>query len=473
MLRMRYQTVAKPNRPIRLMFVTVLALAVLSLNIIPVPPAHAQTSGVSYYVDCNGNDGAGGTSPASAWQSLTKANRAPLQPGDRLLFKRGCAWSGTLKAAWHGTAERRILIGAYGSGNLPKIHNGSTDLSDGYHNNVDIAGSYQTLEYLEAALVNPPVDPGCRNNPVGFFIGFNFRNPDNLPNGGSYNVLRYSKASGHTAGVHFANNTHHDVVRANTVTDNLAMSQLTPLSVNASDDLGAWGMLVKGSKHEIAFNYLANNRALCTYDTVEHGNAIELYEARDTVIHHNTSVNDRVFSELGGSPALRASNNSYLYNLVISSLPDTRFVVVRGAENPFGPTANTKVHNNTVYYTGARSQALVCHAGCSTSILTAQNNILWAEEKAIFADGRIIESNNLYWSSNGQPFVQLLASSMSATSKIANPGFADAAGQNYRLTSASPAIDAGVVCRYRKDLAGTALPQGSAYDIGAFEYAGG
>jgi len=48
--------------------------------------------------------------------------------------------------------------------------------------------------------------------------------------------------------------------------------------------------------------------------------------------------------------------------------------------------------------------------------------------------------------------------------------FVDPAKQDYRLKADSPAIDAGVNVRMKKDLAGTKVPQGKAPDLGAYEY---
>jgi len=229
--------------------------------------------GTTYFIDCNvGKDSNSGTSSSQAWRSLAKANSAPLVPGDSLLFIRGCKWTGTLNAAWNGTAAQQILIGAYGSGALPRIHNGPNDLADGFHINVDITGSYLIIENIETTIVNPPVSAGCQNNPLGWFVGFNFKNPDNLPDGGSNNILRYSKASRHTAGVHLQTNTHHNRILNNEFTFNNAMQVLTPTSVGAADDIGAWGILLKGRNQEVANNYFSNNNALCTYDTPPQGN---------------------------------------------------------------------------------------------------------------------------------------------------------------------------------------------------------
>ena len=52
-----------------------------------------------------------------------------------------------------------------------------------------------------------------------------------------------------------------------------------------------------------------------------------------------------------------------------------------------------------------------------------------------------------------------------------NPVFADAANNDFSLLFGSPAIDAGqAIAAVTKDIAGTARPQGSAYDIGCYEY---
>lgn len=456
-------------------FLIVLFLTVISPRGLGVGRSLQQVSALVYYVDCaGGNDGNSGLSADEAWQSLAKANSANLNPGDQLLFKRGCTWTGTLKADWHGTAEHRITIGAYGSGNLPLFQNGSGDLADDYHNNVQITGSYQVIEYLETKIVNPPVDPNCQNNPIGFFVGFNFRNPYNQPNDGSYNILRYSKASQHMAGVHLNTNTHHNEVVHNILVNNHVMNVLTPPDVSDDDDIGAWGVLLKGSNQVVGYNYFENNNAWCTYDTLPQGNSVELFEARASVIHHNTSVNDRHFAEIGGSAGIKSDGNTFAYNLFISTAIDGRFLIARGGNSHWGPTWRTTLYNNTVLLTGAQSEALVCGAGCNGDILTARNNIFWAEQKAAFADGPFHESNNLYWSSNSQPFVQFIGFDMHPSSVVADPAFASLHDYNLRLTVGSPGVEAGsaesVAAGFTVDLMQTAVPQVAQVDMGAYEY---
>jgi hypothetical protein len=412
---------------------------------------------ITYYVDCaSGNDANSGTGPGQAWRTIDKANKAPLQPGDKLLFKRGCAWVKTLNVVWNGTGSLPITIGAYGEGELPIFKNGTND-------NIKITGSYLILEYLHAQSDPRQVDPNCANQPYGYYqTGFQF------VQGSAFNTLRYSKASGNTAGVRIGFEAHHIKVLNNTLVNN---NVLQILDAAPNNDLGAWGVVVHGNDNEFAYNYFSHNNAWCSYDFGISGNSIEIYAGQRNSIHHNTSIDDETFSELGSQADRRAADNIYAYNLVISSVSKARFIIVRGPnELPWGPTLRTTVVNNTVYYTAPNSAGVVCGGGCSSDILTLRNNILWAEEKAIYASHPFKEENNLYWSSDGTPYVQFPGFKMHVKSKIAAPQFVDRANRNLHLQPASPAVNAGAANAWQKDLDGKPVPSSGGYDIGAYEF---
>ncbi len=83
----------------------------------------------TYYVDAtNGNDASNGLSTSTAWKTIAKVNASKFNPGDQILFKKGATWREQLTVLSSGSSGNPITVGAYGSGNKPKIL-GSIDLS--------------------------------------------------------------------------------------------------------------------------------------------------------------------------------------------------------------------------------------------------------------------------------------------------------------------------------------------------------
>lgn len=428
----------------------------------PDPEPTRRPGAVTYHVDCRAkSDSAAGTSPDTAFRSLSPLKSLVLAPGDAILFKRDCDWVGPLRVPWQGSTEWPIIIGSYGSGGLPIIR-------DSGSNHVDISGSHIVVQYLHATTSPGTVwtDSRCQQQPVAWRTGFTFQ-------GSAHHVtLRRSRADGNTAGVHLTRGARFNRVIDNDLVDNVIMS------VNSNngghDDSGAWGIVLNGTDNEIAYNRFSGNNAWCSYDFGQEGASIEIYEAQRNYIHHNHSVNDTTFSELGGSAARRATDNTFAYNRYSSDLPNSEFLVVRGANDGFGPTPGTRAFNNVVYLSHSdHSQGVVCHAGCGTDILELRNNIIWAEWKGLYADARFLESNNLFWSSNGRPVVQFFGpgNSMDSTSRVTDSRFVNAPLGDFRLRDGSPAVDAGVSIAgvTTMDAAGASVPQGLAVDIGAFE----
>jgi hypothetical protein len=106
------------RRYIPLAIAAPLVLAAASL-VAGAQPA-AAAAGVYYVDSVNGGDSRSGASPDQAWQTLDRANRAALAPGDQLLLARGSRFSDRLVVAESGTPGAPILISAYGAiGNTP------------------------------------------------------------------------------------------------------------------------------------------------------------------------------------------------------------------------------------------------------------------------------------------------------------------------------------------------------------------
>ena len=79
-----------------------------------------QSIGMSYYIDCESTMGGDGTIDAP-FDNLEAANSTVLEPGDRLLLRRGSVCNGMLKPQGAGSERNRVVIGAYGDGELPII----------------------------------------------------------------------------------------------------------------------------------------------------------------------------------------------------------------------------------------------------------------------------------------------------------------------------------------------------------------
>lgn len=85
---------------------------------IPIGAVVSGPSFVTYYVSPTGHDKAAGTSPATAWRTLTRASMATFRPGDRLLFRGGYQYSGHLKLgpADGGDPRNPVRVSSYGTG---------------------------------------------------------------------------------------------------------------------------------------------------------------------------------------------------------------------------------------------------------------------------------------------------------------------------------------------------------------------
>ena len=78
--------------------------------------AAGQARATNYYISPAGSDANDGTAPNNAWQTIERANKATLRPGDRVLVEGGRRFSGNLLITASGTKEAFIEIDSYGNG---------------------------------------------------------------------------------------------------------------------------------------------------------------------------------------------------------------------------------------------------------------------------------------------------------------------------------------------------------------------
>ena len=391
-------------------------------------PAEAR-SATTFYVSPTGSDSASG-SQSSPWRTVDRVSQAALQPGDHVLFKRGGTYTGTLRIKASGTSSARIVMSAYGTGDLPTFTGGC----------VQLEGSWLDLSYYRTKT--------CSWSGVGIT--------------GDHNRVLDGVSTDNVTGIYVRPGADYAKIKRNLVVDNRRMSVNTP---GGNDDSGAFGVLVRGDHATIAWNTISGHHAM-SYDYGMDGSAVEIYGAVGTTVDHNFADDNNTFSELGDP---RSKDTSFRYNVVTTKQDDATFLITRGAGSSWGPVKNTYVSHNTVVLTGAHSQGFICHAGCNTSILTMKANLISAVLKAGYADGAYAGGYNMY--SGGQRQFAMQPGDFAG-----NPLFVDATHGDLSLRKDSPAVDsshsrnAGMV-----DIENTVLPRDgngdgiAATDIGAIE----
>lgn len=72
----------------------------------------------TYYVSNAGDDARRGTSPRAAWRTIEKINSSRFRAGDRILFRSGDTFYGSLRfdADDAGTPQKPVTVGSYGRG---------------------------------------------------------------------------------------------------------------------------------------------------------------------------------------------------------------------------------------------------------------------------------------------------------------------------------------------------------------------
>lgn len=105
-----------------------------------------KVTGTTYFVDAASKEGNDGLTEKTALKTLDEVNELDLKPGDQVLFKKDCRWSGGLVIKNSGTSIEPIYYGAYGEGhNMPIIAGDGEAYAAIY--GVDV--SYITINGLE------------------------------------------------------------------------------------------------------------------------------------------------------------------------------------------------------------------------------------------------------------------------------------------------------------------------------------
>ena len=402
----------------------------------------------TYYVSDAGDDSNAGTTVDAPWKSLSQVNNTVLKPGDSVSLRRGDTWNGGIVIDQSGTVRAAITLNSYGSGSLPTIVVGETGSC------VRVNGDYVTVDGVRAE--------GCG------YSGFSIY--------GDHGVVRNVDAVNNAAGIQVGKGSDFGTYTDNTLTGNNVMNVNTPGvacgtpgAVYCNDDSGAFGVLINGNDNEFTGNTITGSTAK-SQDFSHDGAAFEIFNGSRNKIHHNVSLDNNVFSEIGRSNGT-ADDNTFSYNLIRASCgiecSQATGLIARGPKSSFGPTNGTVFEHNTVWLDGAESKAVVCHAVCPASTVI-RANILVGVSNSLWMDGSgWTEAQNVL---NGPTNISPDASSSTAAAR-----FVDAPA-DLHLAAGSPAIDRAGPSAAGLDLSGLSPQNGDcagtpAADSGAYEYA--
>ncbi len=211
-----------------------------------------------------------------------------------------------------------------------------------------------------------------------------------------------------------------------------------------------------------------------SYGNDSHGIAVEV-DTPGTIVRYNTTHDNGTADGVSGIEVETGINTQVYYNVVYNERDG---ISLYGAINP-------KVYNNTIYNTAdACINVYVAYNNQYTSGLVLKNNSIsncnfyYINVPTGHQTGFVSDYNDWYgsgtkmrWGSTNYTLAGWQAvNSQDSHSFDRDPQYISLSSYNFSLLGSSPLINTGVNVGLTQAFGGTSVPQGSAPDIGAYEY---
>ncbi len=431
-----------------------------------------------YFVATNGSDSASG-SYANPWRTLTYA-RDTIAPGDIAYAMNGVAqttddgqgWSSCLTIGANSGSPGQLKAMVVYPGATATIGNVSRTADGGCDTGVRAKGQGESYWAFAGFTIR---GGGVAMQPYGETGWRIVANDMSCPNGndqaGCLDLVTESSLAV------YGNNIHQ-------VGTNLNPGDVTALyhgvyisEFNQGVDFG-WNTIA----------YVQGCRGL--QQNVNEGSSSYDLHIHDNVIH-DTQCDGIVMTTIDPSKGSVELYNNIIYNAGTgpANAENTgvwNCMTIEGYDpNGYGPGAGTvEVYNNTLYdcgnwtnppYGESEGSLLWYNAGNASKSLRLRNNVIYASSVSPYCDDLVCSgitgSNNIFYGHGAPPANSSLTDSLNVDPRLANLSLAN---PDFHLQPGSPAIDAGVtISGLATDFDGIPRPQGSAFDIGAYQFVTG
>ena len=417
-----------------------IALVVILLTGIP------DVNAVPYYIDAaSGNDSNSGISISFPWKTISKVNSFSFQPGDSILFKKGCTWNQALVIRSSGTTALPIVYSAYGTGAAPVI-----DAQNQFSNIINITDkNYIVIENLK--LMNALASSSSAGSV--FLIrstGSTIRNCEIYQTG--------------RAGV-FIEGASGCLIQNNSITipslvlcetdciysqrnSNITYDGNSLINNNTENIAGVQG-------HDDCLQMYSNNGDIVKNNYAEQTSTVE---GRQGIYSESSTGLVQIYNNVCRGRTSSASMLKYKYKVSGSAIIVSNTIYSEGS-NPVQTDDPIVVFKNNIIQTTANSECVLFLNTVNSS--NVNNNL--------YKNG-ITGSSLISCPSGSKTLAQWKAAGFDVNGLEAEPAFMDMLNKDFRIKSTSPAINRGSILGEPFDLDKANNERLPGYDIGAYEY---